>query len=82
MLDHYGDGDWPTGSDVGGDVLELGEGLLVDAFDEDVDDPAARQADGEGVVVGHAVPLEHRYAGPEDLLPEVEHCSLHAAAGD
>ena len=41
---------------------ELGEGLGVDRLDEDVEDPAAGQPDGERVVVGDAVALQHRGA--------------------
>ena len=40
-----------------GDLAELGERLPGDRLDEDVEDPAAGQPDGEGVVVADAVPL-------------------------
>ena len=60
MLDDRGDRDRTAGLDVGRDVLQLGECLAADLLDVHVEDPAAGEADGEGLVVGDAVPLEHR----------------------
>ena len=51
-------------------------------LDEDVEDPAAGEPDRERVVVGDAVPLEHRLAGPDHRLGEVVDRALDAAAGD
>ena len=51
-------------------------------LDEDVEDPAAGQADGERVVVGDAVPLQDRPPGRDDLLGQVVDRALDAAAGD
>ena len=63
VLDDGGDGDRAAGLEVGGEVLELGEGLARDLLDVDVEDAAAGQADRERVVVGDAVALQHRGAG-------------------
>ena len=59
MLDDGGQGDRAPGLEVVGDLLELGEGLAVHLLDIHVEDAAAGQADGEGVIVGDAVPLQH-----------------------
>ena len=44
-----------------------GNDVLVDHLDEDVEDAAAGQPDRERVVVAHAVPLQHRLTGRDDL---------------
>ena len=62
VLDDGRHGDRATGLDVVGDLTELGEGLLVDLLDVDVEDAAAGQPDRERVVVADAVPLEHGVA--------------------
>ena len=51
-----------------------------DRLDEDVDDAAAGEADGERVVVGDAVALQHRPSGGRHLLGEVVDRALDAAA--
>ena len=59
-----------------------GKVSLVDLLDEDVEDAAAGQPDRERVVVGDAVPLEHRLAGRDDRLGQLVDRALDAAAGD
>ena len=61
-----------TGSsraDRGGQVAQLGEQLAADRLDEDVQDPAAGQADREGVVVADPVALQDRLAGSAMTSP-------------
>ena len=54
--------DGSSGLDVGGHRSELGERLLVDHLDEDVEDATAGQPDRERVLVADAVALEDRCA--------------------
>ena len=68
MLDHRRHRDRPAGLDVGGDVAELGEGLLRHGLDPDVEDASARETDGVGVLVADAVPLQCRGPRLDDLL--------------
>ena len=82
VLDDRGDGHRAAGRDVVGDGAELGEGLPRDRLDEDVEDAAAREPDGEGVVVGDAVPLEHRGAALDHLLRQLVDGPLDTATGD
>src|SRR3954465_4993265 len=51
-------------------------------LDEDVQDAAAGQADGEGVVVADAVPLQGHLAGLDGVLRLLVDRALDAAAGD
>jgi hypothetical protein len=50
MIDKGRDGNGPAGVYVGRHLAELGEGVAVDLLDVDVEDGAAGEADGEGVV--------------------------------
>src|SRR3712207_9506428 len=61
---------------------EPGEGLPNPRLDEAVEDPAAGQPHGEGVVVADAVPLEGGDAGLDDVLGLLVDRTLDAAAGD
>src|ERR687886_516210 len=76
------DGDRLVPRDRLGHLAEPGEGLPRHRLDEDVEDPAAGQPDGEGVVVADAVPLEGRDAGLDDVLGLLVDRTLDAAAGD
>jgi hypothetical protein len=60
MGDDGRDGDRLARVDRRGDLAELGERLAVDHLDEHVEDAAAREPDGERVLVADAVPLKHR----------------------
>ena len=80
VLDDGHQRDRAAGLDVGGHLAELREGGARDLLDEDVEDAAAGQADGEGVVVGDAVALEHGLAGGDDGLGQLVDGALDAAA--
>ena len=82
MLDDCCHGDGTAGSDVVGDLTELGEGDAVDLLDVHVEDAAAGQSDGERVVVADAVALEHRSAVSGDLLAELVDGALDATTRD
>src|SRR6266852_3985045 len=79
-LDYGGDGDRLTGRDRPGHVTELRVPLLTDRLDEDIDDPAARQAHAEGCVVTDAVPLEHRLAARDHVASQLVDRPLDAPA--
>jgi hypothetical protein len=79
--DDRGAGDRPLAGDRLVDRLEFGKSAGGDRFDEDVDDPAAGQPHCEGVIVTHAVALEHRNAAADDLLGKFVDRTLDAAAG-
>ena len=68
--------------DAGGDAVELRPGLLVDALDEDLEDPPAGQAHGEGIVVADSIGLQPGLAVGQHLLAEVEQGPLDAPAAD
>jgi hypothetical protein len=80
-VDHGGDRDRLVGLYRGGDLGQFGEPLLVDRLDENVDDPAAGQADGEGVVVADPVALKDRLAASHDRRGQLVGRALDAAAG-
>ena len=67
--------------DVGRHRAELGEALLVDDLDEDVEDAAAGQADRERVLVADAVALQHRLPVGHHLLGQLVDRALDAATG-
>ena len=67
--------------DCRGDIAQLGEQGPVDPLDEDVDDPAASQADRERVVVAHPVGLENRVPGLADVQRQLVDGTLDASAG-
>ena len=46
--------------DAARDNGQLGEGRCIDAFDEDIENAAARQSDGECIVIADAVALQRR----------------------
>jgi hypothetical protein len=81
VLDDRADGHGSAGLDVGRDLLQLREVLLVDALDEHIHDAAARQPDGEGVVVAHPVPFQRGHAVGHHLLRRLVDRALDAAAG-
>ena len=58
VCDHGGDGGRAVRRDVVGDGLQLGKCVAGHRLGEDVDDSAAGEADGERVVIGHAVALQ------------------------
>ena len=80
MFDHGGDGDRPAGLNVGRNIGELRERLLRDLLNEDVKNPAAGQADCEGVIVADAVALQHGVAVIDDLLRKSVDRRLHTAS--
>ena len=80
VADQGGDRDRAARTDGVGHVAELGEAGPVDLFDEDVDDPAAGQPDGEGVVVADPVALQHRVSVVPGALGEFVDRTLHAPA--
>ena len=80
--DDGGDRDRFLGGDAARDAVELRPRLVVDALDEHLEDPAAGQADGEGVVVADPVGLVAREPVGEDLLAELVQRTLDAAAAD
>src|SRR5699024_8656463 len=70
------------GVDVVRDLVELGERLLGDRLDEDVEDATAGQAHLESVVVADPVPLEHRRTGRGNVLGEFVDRTLDASTRD
>ena len=82
MFDHRGDGNGAAGLDIGRDVSELRECLLRHLLYEDIENPTARQADSEGVVVADAVALQHRVAVIDHLLRKRVDRGLYAASRD
>jgi len=82
VLDHRGDRDGAARLDVLGDRTELGEALGAHGLDEDVEDAAAGQPDGDGVVVADAVALEHRSPAGHHRLRQLVDGRLDTAAGD
>src|SRR5215813_4711830 len=79
-LDDGGDGDRLPGPDRPGYVAEFLVPLLADRLDEDIDDPAARQAHAEGRVVADAIPLQHRLAARDHVAGELVDRPLDASA--
>ncbi|MEC5181640.1 hypothetical protein RCH07_003009 [Arthrobacter sp. CG_A4] len=64
------------------DGVQFRETLPGDRLDEDVDDPAAGQADGVGIVVADPVAHQDRCAFRFDPGGQLEHGALNAAAGN
>jgi hypothetical protein len=81
VLDDGGQRHRPPGLDVRGDLTQLREGLLRDLLHIDVEDAAAGEPDGERVVVGDAVPLQHRLPGLDHRLRQLVDRAFHAATG-
>lgn len=81
VLDDGRDCDRPPRYEVGGHVVQVGEGVAGDRFDEHVQDSAAREPHRERVVVGDAVPLERRRPRLHDLGRQIVDGTLDAPAG-
>ena len=76
-----GDGDRTMRSDVIATTANWGKVLPRHRLGEDVDDAAAREADGECVVVGDPVAMQFGSPGLDDLVGEFVDSGLHAATG-
>ncbi len=67
--------------DVVGDGLQLGKSVAGHRLCEDVDDPAAGEADGECVVVGYPVALQFGSPALDHLVGEFVNRGLDTAPG-
>lgn len=71
-----------AGLDVRRHLTELRERRARDRLDEDVEDPAAGQADRYRVVVAHAIALQHGPPGRDHLLAQLIDRTLDASTRD
>ena len=80
MFDNCCDGHRAAGLDVGCNVSQLWKSLLRHLLDEDVEDPAAGQANRERVVVADPVALQDGVAVCDHFLRKRIDRGFHAAA--